>query len=351
MYMLTHNSYIIFDIELYMYYYSRNFGKNMSRLINILDGGIGNYIFKRKGLPYDKNLLTAKGVIESQYHSMIIDTHIDYIKNGSNIIKTFNGDINPFTLKGVALSKKDMLNQFFKYTQLSTKLAKQARDIYFSEYNNDKYIKIAGILPCFDIYYNDVKYRETEIKGFYEIILTGLQHNVDIILCQNINSYDNLLNILDVIERLKLNQKCWISFKFNDNMTLYNDNITFNDIITQLNESEYFDKNIIKLISINNTSPECISNILSNLSESTLNTLKSSNINIGILPHAMDSTTNDIRADITPQYFTEFTSNLLNSKEYITLIGGSDGIMPEHIKSIYNNITQNSTFNINEKSK
>ena len=62
---------------------SRNFF-NQTR---ILDGGMGQELLAR-GLPSNSTLWSANAILHEKYNPLVLDTHIDYIKAGAEIIVT-----------------------------------------------------------------------------------------------------------------------------------------------------------------------------------------------------------------------------------------------------------------------
>ena len=62
---------------------SRNFF-NQTR---ILDGGMGQELLAR-GLPSNSTLWSASAILHEKYNPLVLDTHIDYIKAGAEIIVT-----------------------------------------------------------------------------------------------------------------------------------------------------------------------------------------------------------------------------------------------------------------------
>ena len=61
--------------------------KNFFKKIRILDGGMGQELHA-KGLVSKGTLWMTSAVIEEKYHKLIIDTHLDYIEAGAEVITT-----------------------------------------------------------------------------------------------------------------------------------------------------------------------------------------------------------------------------------------------------------------------
>ena len=55
----------------------------------ILDGGMGQQLLA-KGLKAKGSLWSATALIEEKYHQLVINTHLDFIKSGADVIVTNN---------------------------------------------------------------------------------------------------------------------------------------------------------------------------------------------------------------------------------------------------------------------
>ena len=61
--------------------------KNYFSKTRILDGGMGQELLK-KGLKPQGTLWSASALIEEKYHPLVIDTHLDFINAGADVIVT-----------------------------------------------------------------------------------------------------------------------------------------------------------------------------------------------------------------------------------------------------------------------
>ena len=109
--------------------------KNFFNERRILDGGMGQELLSR-GLKPRGTLWSAEALIKEEYHQLIIDTHLDFINSGAEIIVT-----NTFTSRKVRLIQNNCLEYFEKINKKAVELALRARDI------SKKNILIAGGLP------------------------------------------------------------------------------------------------------------------------------------------------------------------------------------------------------------
>ena len=109
--------------------------KNYFLKTRILDGGMGQELLKR-GLKPRGTLWSAEALIDEKYHQLVIDTHLDFINAGADVIVT-----TTFTTRRNRLIQ-NKCEKYFKYVNTkAVELALKARDI------SKKKILVAGGLP------------------------------------------------------------------------------------------------------------------------------------------------------------------------------------------------------------
>ena len=101
----------------------------------ILDGGTGQTLLE-KGLKPIGTLWSATALINENYHKLVVDTHLDFINAGSEIIVT-----NNFAVRKMRLIENNSLEYFDYATLTAAKLANKAKDL------SNKLVLIAGSLP------------------------------------------------------------------------------------------------------------------------------------------------------------------------------------------------------------
>ena len=101
----------------------------------ILDGGMGQELLKR-GLKPQGTLWSASALVEEKYHQLIIDTHLDFINAGADVIVT-----TTFTARRIRLIQNKCEEHFERINAKAVELALKARDI------SKKKILVAGGLP------------------------------------------------------------------------------------------------------------------------------------------------------------------------------------------------------------
>ena len=95
--------------------------KNFFKKIRILDGGMGQELHAQ-GLVSKGTLWMTSAVLEEKYHKLIIDTHLDYIKAGAEVITT-----STFSSRKIRM-QQNKVNHLFEYAnKKSCELALSAK--------------------------------------------------------------------------------------------------------------------------------------------------------------------------------------------------------------------------------
>ena len=108
---------------------------NYFKKTRILDGGMGQELLNR-GMKPKGTLWSAHALIDESCHQLVVDTHLDFIKAGAEVIVT-----STFTARRNRLIQNDCEKYFEKINIKAVELAQKARDI------SKKNILIAGGLP------------------------------------------------------------------------------------------------------------------------------------------------------------------------------------------------------------
>ena len=125
--------------------------------VRILDGGMGQHILS-KGLKPRGSLWSGTALIEEKYHQMVIDSHLDFIKSGADVIVT-----NNFSGRRVRMIQNNVEELFDYANKKAGELALKAKEI------SKKNILIAGSLPAQnDTYLLDQRDKKIIEKGFYD---------------------------------------------------------------------------------------------------------------------------------------------------------------------------------------
>ena len=100
----------------------------------ILDGGMGQELLAR-GMKPKGTLWSASALLDENYHDLLLNTHLDYIKAGAEVIVT-----TTFATRKVRLLENDFLDKFYYLNKKAGEIAKKTKKIYPN-------VLIAGGLP------------------------------------------------------------------------------------------------------------------------------------------------------------------------------------------------------------
>ena len=124
--------------------------------IRILDGGMGQELLTR-GMKPNGTLWSANAVLNPDYHKLLLDTHLDFVKAGAEVIVT-----TTFTTRRRRLRDNNIEDKFEYLNKKAGEIAANVK----KEFPN---IKIAGGLPPQHLTYEEDKRSEKEIiKDFNE---------------------------------------------------------------------------------------------------------------------------------------------------------------------------------------
>ena len=125
--------------------------------VRILDGGMGQQMLA-KGLQARGSLWSATALIEKKYHQLVIDTHLDFIKSGAEVIVTTN-----FSARRTRMIQNKVEKYFNYANEMAGELALRAKEI------SKKNVLIGGSLPAQnDTYVLDKRDKKIIEKGFHE---------------------------------------------------------------------------------------------------------------------------------------------------------------------------------------
>jgi len=123
---------------------------NFFKKIRLLDGGMGQELLTR-GLPSNSTLWSASAILDEKYNPLVLDTHVDFIKAGAEIIVT-----TTFATRQKRL-KENNLQDKFEY------LNKKAGEIAVNAKKRFPHVFVAGGLPPQNLTYEADKRDEKEI--------------------------------------------------------------------------------------------------------------------------------------------------------------------------------------------
>ena len=297
---------------------------NYFNQVRILDGGMGQTLLE-KGLKAKGSLWSASALIEEKYHQLVIDTHLDFIKSGADVIVT-----NNFSARRTRTVQNNV-DEYFNYAnEKAGELALKAKQI------SKKNILIAGSLPPQnDTYLPDLR-DENLIKKNFVDQANLLKPFVNFFYLDVMSSVREVEIALSVVEKMNLPVLVGLHIRENGKLTS-------NDTITNVFE-KCKNKYWLGLI-IACTSPEIIENVTNEVKELKIpfgfkaNLWKKQPRPVGeVVTFDKDGFgENPVsilgnRDDITVEKFYDFSKRMIDKGA--TILGGCCETKPTHINAI-----------------
>jgi homocysteine S-methyltransferase len=292
--------------------------------VRILDGGMGQHLLA-KGLKSKGSLWSATALIDKNYHQLIIDAHLDFIKSGAEVITT-----NNFSARRTRMIQNNVEEHFNYANEKAGELALKAKEI------SKKNVLIAGSLPGQNNTYTlDQRDKKIIEKGFYDQAKL-IKPFVDFFYLDVLCGSKECKLALNVAEKLNLPVLVGLHIKKNGRLPS-------NETISEVVES-CKNKNWLGLV-IACVSPEIIENSIEEVKNLNIpfgykanlwkaeepipvHKFASPNDKIGANPNETMGT----RDDYTGLKFLEFSKKMLSKGA--TILGGCCEIKPQHIEKI-----------------
>ena len=288
--------------------------------VRILDGGMGQELLAR-GMKPNGTLWSANALLDENYHELLLNTHLDYIKSGADVICT-----TTFTTRRVRLRDNGVEDKFEYLNKKAGEIAKKAQEKY-------PHVKIAGELPPQNFTY-EADNRETDLitKNFNEQAKI-LNPYVDFFVLHVLSSIREFECSIEAIKEFK--KPYLIGIHISEGTKLPSGE-KISDI------KKVFDENLLGVI-LTCISPENF--------EQNFNELKNLNIPFGFKFNAFETTkTKDgytvsygksngnpneflgQRKDLTPEVIGNLTKKFKDNGA--TILGGCCETTPLHIRRI-----------------
>jgi homocysteine S-methyltransferase len=295
---------------------------NFFKKTRILDGGMGQELLARGMVPKG-TLWSAYALLDENYHQLLLDTHLDFIKAGAEVIVT-----TTFTTRRLRLRDNDAEDKFEYLNKKAGEIAKKAKEL------NPQVLIAGGLPPQYLTYEADTR-SDNEIKENFQEQAGILNPFIDFFYFDVLSSVKEFRLGIDAIQ--KFNKPYLIGAHISEGVKLPSgENIS--DIITKIKHT-----NLLGLI-LSCISPE---NFDANLKE-----IKSLGIPFGFKLNAFITTKptlgytskyndcksgnpNDFlgqRKDLTPKKMYDFAKKFKESGA--TILGGCCETRPSHIKEI-----------------
>ena len=288
----------------------------------ILDGGMGQTLIE-KGLKPEGTLWSTTALIVEDYHNLVVETHLDFINAGAELIVT-----NNFGVRKRRLLHNNKLDYFVSANKKAGQLAQKAKNL------SNKNVLVAGSLPAHgDTYQPNFFSSEEEVYAdFYETAKI-LNAYVDLFFLDVMSSLKEIKIACEAIK--EFNKPVLIGIYFRKNAHLPSGD-TLADVVQEIKNY-----NCCGLISAC-VPPETVERILPEFNKCHLP--------YGFKVNAFEDIPDDFvisqkssiqptsvlgtRKEFTPSFFKNFVETVAN--QGATLLGGCCEVKPKHIKSIKN---------------
>jgi homocysteine S-methyltransferase len=288
----------------------------------ILDGGMGQELLAR-GMDPNGTLWSANALLQEKYHKLLLDTHLDFIKSGAEVIVT-----NTFTLRKKRLRDNNIEDKFEYLNAKAGEIAKKTKKL------NPHILIAGGLPPQDDTYVADLREDKIIRNNFFDQAKI-LDPFVDFFYFDVLSSVKEIKLAIEAIQSFK---KPYLIGAHISEGTKLPSNENISEIIDKIEH-----KNLLGLI-LACVSPENY--------EINLNELKNLRVPFGFKLNAFLTTKNvkgsymskykksngnpneflGLRKDLTPQKIFEFAKKFKEAGA--TILGGCCETRPSHIKSI-----------------
>ena len=292
--------------------------------IRILDGGMGQTLLE-KGLKAKGSLWSATALIEKKYHQLVIDTHLDFINSGSDVIVT-----NNFSARRTRTIQNNVDNHFNYANEKAGELALKAKEI------SKKNILIAGSLPAQNnTYVPDERDESLIIKDFSDQA-NLLKPFIDFFYLDVLSSIKEVEIGLNVAEKINLPVLVGLHIRNNGKLS---SGETITKVFNKCKSKKW-----LGLI-IACSSPEIIENTTDEIKDLKIpfgfkaNLWRKEPLPVGkivkIAKDGFGQNPVDVlgsRKNITGEKFYDFSKKMADKGA--TILGGCCEIKPSHIKAI-----------------
>ena len=295
---------------------------NFFKKTRILDGGMGQELLAR-GMEPNGTLWSANALLQDKYHQLLLDTHLDFIKAGAEVIVT-----TTFTTRKTRLRDNNVEYKFEYLNKKAGEIAQKAKKIY------PKTLIAGGLPPQYLTYEADTR-SENEIRDDFYSQAKILNPYIDFFYFDVLSSVKEFEIAIECIK--EFNKPYLIGAHISEGTKLPS-NERISEIITKINH----DKLLGMILSC--ISPE---NYDLNIKE-----IKNLNIPFGFKLNAFIKTNpkpnytgaykksktgnpNEFlgqRKDLTPKKMAEFAKKFHNAGA--TILGGCCETRPSHIKEM-----------------
>ena len=294
---------------------------NFFKQTRILDGGMGQELLAR-GMEPNGTLWSANALLQEKYHKLVLDTHIDFIKSGAEVIVT-----TTFTTRKNRLKDNKVEDKFQYLNKKAGEIAQKAKNLYPN-------VLVAGGLPPQYLTYEADPRTDKEIKDNFYSQAELLNPYIDFFYFDVLSSIKEFRIAIESIK--EFNKPYLIGAHISEGTNLPSGE-KIKEIITSLKHEKLLG------IILSCISPENY--------ELNLNEIKSLGVPFGFKLNAFIKTNpkpnytgaynksktgnpNEflgVREDLTPEKMSEFAKKFKDAGA--TILGGCCETRPTHIKA------------------
>ncbi len=294
---------------------------NFFKTTRILDGGMGQELLAR-GMEANGTLWSANALLNKKYHKLLLDTHVDFIKAGAEVIVT-----TTFTTRKERLKDNNVEDKFEYLNKKAGEIAQEAKKLY-------PHVLIAGGLPPQFLTYEADPRPDNEIEDNFNSQAKILNPYVDFFYFDVLSSVKEFRIAINSIK--KLDKPYLIGAHISDGTNLPSGE-KISEIINSIKH-----KKLLGII-LSCISPENY--------ELNLNEIKKLDVPFGFKLNAFiktnpkpnytgafnESKTGNpneflgVREDLTPEKMSDFAKKFKDAGA--TILGGCCETRPSHIKA------------------
>ena len=295
---------------------------NFFKQLRILDGGMGQELLAR-GMEPNGTLWSANALLNEKYHKLLLDTHLDFIKSGAEVIVT-----TTFTTRKIRLMDNKVEDKFEYLNKKAGEIAQKAKEVHPN-------VLIAGGLPPQYLTYEADPRPDEEIRENFYSQARLLNPYIDFFYFDVLSSIKEFKIGIESIK--EFNKPYLIGAHISDGTKLPSGE-KISEIVNSINH-----KKLLGII-LSCISPENY--------DLNLNEIKNLGVPFGFKLNAFiktnpkpnytgaynESKTGNpneflgVREDLTPEKMSEFARKFKNAGA--TILGGCCETRPSHIKKI-----------------
>ena len=287
----------------------------------ILDGGMGQELLAR-GMEPNGTLWSANALLQEKYHQLLLDTHLDFIKAGAEVIVT-----TTFTTRKIRLRDNNVEDKFEYLNNKAGEIAQKAKKLYPN-------ILIAGGLPPQYLTYEADTRSDIEIAENFKTQAELLNPYVDFFYFDVLSSVKEFKIAIESISQF--NKPYLIGAHISDGTNLPSGE-KISEIMTKIKHEKLLG---IMLSCISPENYELNLNEIKNLGVPfgfKLNGFIKTNPKPNYTGAFNESKTGNpneflgVREDLTPEKMSEFAKKFKDAGA--TILGGCCETRPSHIKA------------------